>query len=47
MFFSSRSALQQTGQKTYSLKKERFTGIKNLTIITPSERLADIVNRLF
>ncbi len=36
-----------SSKKMYKLKKEWFTGIKNLTIVTPSEWLAGLVKQSF
>ncbi len=41
------SLLRDRSKKNYSLKKKWFTGIDNLTIITPSQWLADIVKQSF
>ena len=34
-------------QKMYNLKKEWFCGVKNMTIVTPSQWLADLVGQSF
>ena len=41
------SLLRDRSKKNYSLKKKWFTGIDNVTIITPSQWLADIVKQSF
>lgn len=41
------SLLCDRSKKNYSLKKKWFTGIDNVTIITPSQWLADIVKQSF
>lgn len=41
------SLLRDRSKKNYSLKKKWFTGIDNLTLITPSQWLADIVKQSF
>lgn len=40
-------AFIDTTKITYQLKKKWFTGIKNLTIVTPSQWLADLINESF
>lgn len=40
-------SLFDNSKKMYRLKKKWFTGIQNLTIVTPSEWLADLVKRSF
>lgn len=40
-------SLFDNSKKMYSLKKRLFTGIENLTIITPSEWLAELVRQSF
>nr|WP_240951744.1 glycosyltransferase [Bacillus sp. RO2] len=42
-----RSSLRDNSQLNYINKKELFTGLKNLTIITPSKWLANIVKESF
>ena len=40
-------SLFDNSKKMYRLKKEWFTGVKNLTIVTPSQWLADLVKQSF
>lgn len=40
-------AFIDTTKITYQLKKKWFTGIKNLTIVTPSQWLADLISESF
>jgi len=42
-----KSLLIDNSKKNYGIKKELFTGIKNMTIITPSKWLADLVKQSF
>ena len=41
------SAYVDKTRKMYDLKKEWFTGVKNMTIVTPSQWLADLVKQSF
>ncbi len=41
------SLFKDNSRQNYILKKSNFTGIKNLTIVTPSNWLADIVRQSF
>jgi len=42
-----KSALMDKSKRNYSRKKELFTGIPNMTIVTPSQWLADLVKQSF
>ena len=41
------SLFKDNSRQNYILKKSSFTGVKNLTIVTPSNWLADIVKKSF
>ncbi len=42
-----KSNFRDNSKKNYQLKKELFTGIEDLTIVTPSQWLADVVKQSF